>query len=294
MITIFAIPKSFKGHFGLIQRNAIESWSHIHPDVEIILCADDEGTEQVAKEFGCEYIPNIKRNKYGTPLLSSAFKKASKAAKNRLLCYVNADIILMGDLLSAVKKISFPDFLFIGMSWRLDIRFLIDFQGRSWEEKLRLIIQKQGKMGEPYQLEYFIFPKKSSLINIPDFTVGRYQWDSLFVAMARKKRIPVIDGTKAVTAIHQDHDYSHIKTKGGGKYGVETNINPKLAFKEIGYSANTYDATHVITKKGVRPALGLNYLERRVKFLAVQKPSTKPVIHFLENVFNILKTVLPQ
>ena len=42
MLTIFSTPKPFRGHIGVIQRNAIESWKRIHPDVEIILFGDEE------------------------------------------------------------------------------------------------------------------------------------------------------------------------------------------------------------------------------------------------------------
>ncbi len=31
MITIFAIPKPFKGHIDVIQRNAIQSWTKLSP-----------------------------------------------------------------------------------------------------------------------------------------------------------------------------------------------------------------------------------------------------------------------
>ncbi len=30
-VTIFATPKAFRGHFSVIQRNAIESWTRLSP-----------------------------------------------------------------------------------------------------------------------------------------------------------------------------------------------------------------------------------------------------------------------
>jgi len=73
MLTIFTIPKAFEGHIGIIQRNAIGSWSRLGCDV--ILCGDDPGVSEAAKEVGATHIPDIDRNDYGTPLLSSAFAK---------------------------------------------------------------------------------------------------------------------------------------------------------------------------------------------------------------------------
>src|SRR6266705_5770550 len=98
MLTLFAIPKAFTGHTGIIQRNAIRSWTLLRPKCEIILLGDDEGTSHVAKEFGVEHIAEIARNEFGTPLLNDMFASAERRASHKLLCFVNADIILTSKL----------------------------------------------------------------------------------------------------------------------------------------------------------------------------------------------------
>lgn len=52
MLTIFSIPKAFNGHIGDIQRNAINSWTRLQPECEILLLGDDEGTGKAADENG--------------------------------------------------------------------------------------------------------------------------------------------------------------------------------------------------------------------------------------------------
>ena len=94
MLTIFALPKPFKGHFGLIQRNAISQWARLRPRPEIILFGNEEGTAEIAQEFGLRHVSEIRRNQYGTPLLSDLFEKAQTLAGCNTLCYVNADIML--------------------------------------------------------------------------------------------------------------------------------------------------------------------------------------------------------
>ena len=37
MITLFTLPKPFVGHIGMIQRNAIQSWTRLHPDIDILM-----------------------------------------------------------------------------------------------------------------------------------------------------------------------------------------------------------------------------------------------------------------
>ena len=51
MLTIFAVPKPFRGHIGVIQRNAIRSWTLLRPACDIILMGNEEGIAEIAAEF---------------------------------------------------------------------------------------------------------------------------------------------------------------------------------------------------------------------------------------------------
>ena len=95
ILTIFATPKPFEGHIDVIQRNAIRSWQHLHPDVEIILVGDDQGTAEVCQELGVKHIQHVSRNKYGTKYLASVYYQAQEIERHRILCHVNCDIVLM-------------------------------------------------------------------------------------------------------------------------------------------------------------------------------------------------------
>jgi len=44
MLTLFALPKPFRGRNGIIQQNAIRSWTLLEPTPEIILFGDEFGT----------------------------------------------------------------------------------------------------------------------------------------------------------------------------------------------------------------------------------------------------------
>lgn len=52
MLTPFTIAKPFCGHFAVIQRNAIRSWTLLHPACEISLFDDEDGSTEIAAEFG--------------------------------------------------------------------------------------------------------------------------------------------------------------------------------------------------------------------------------------------------
>src|SRR5262245_61896078 len=129
MLTIFAIPKPFHGHFSTIQRNAILSWTLLRPACEIILCGNDEGTAATAAEFGVRHMPAVAHNEYGTPLVNDLFDRAQQVATHELLCYVNADIILMQDFMWAVEQVASRKrrFLMMGQRWDVDIEVPWDF-----------------------------------------------------------------------------------------------------------------------------------------------------------------------
>src|SRR5260221_11426640 len=123
MITFFTTPKPFRGHIGVIQRNAIESWKRIHPSADVILFGDEEGAAEAARDLRIRHIPSVKRNEHGTKYLSPIFDGAQDLARHNCLCYINCDIILMSDFRIAVERVTALGgrFLMAGRLWVNDI-----------------------------------------------------------------------------------------------------------------------------------------------------------------------------
>ncbi len=67
------LPRTFDGHIGVIQRNAIASWTRIKPTPEVILFGTEPGTAEAAAEYRLRHIPAVKCNEWGTPLVSDLF-----------------------------------------------------------------------------------------------------------------------------------------------------------------------------------------------------------------------------
>jgi len=256
MLTIFAIPKAFQGHFNIIQTNAIRSWTLLQPKPEIILCGDDEGTATIAQELGLRHMPDVERNTYGTPLVNSVFEKAQAIASNNLICYVNSDIILMSDFMEAVQKITRllgeDTFLIIGRKSNLEINELLDFRQSDWESNLRNLVKKKAKYVTP-DSDIFVFPK-GLYQDMPPFAIGRCYWTQWLVYDAWKKGTPIIDATHVIMTVESKHDYSHATSTGGATRlsGVEYVINRRL-FKGSKYYT-TVDATHILTRSGLEKA----------------------------------------
>ena len=50
VLTLFTVPKPFRGHVGDIQRNAIESWRALRPSVQVVLVGDEDGVAEAARD----------------------------------------------------------------------------------------------------------------------------------------------------------------------------------------------------------------------------------------------------
>ncbi len=274
MLTILAIPKAFEGHFGLIQRNAIQSWTRLDPRPEIILFGSDPGTAEAAAEFGTLHLPDIATSPSGAPMLDDLLAKGQRRASHRTVCFVNADIILTQAWMRAVRLAAAwrPQFMMVGRRWDLDVVAPLDFSAPSWAKDLIDRARNCGRLATSMYIDYFVFPR-GMLVDVPPFVIGRPCYDNWLLWSVRDRGISLIDATNGAPVIHQNHDYSHIKPARGDlgdlqSYlkGEDTRSNSALAgnWKRFFY---TDHATHVVTETGVRRALGRPYVLARIELL---------------------------
>jgi hypothetical protein len=211
LITLFSTPKPFiDPHISKIQRNAIQSWIQLGPDVEVLIIGEEAGIEEVAAEYGVAYIKEVDRNELGTPLVSSIFAKARQVSTNPLLSYVNADILLLADFLEATRQVHvlLKQFVMVAQRWDLRVMSPLDFSS-GWEQRLRTDIIARGRLHFPAGSDFFTFPRE--LFNeIPNFAIGRAGWDNWMIYYAIQNHWTVVDTTPSLTIVHQDHDYSHL------------------------------------------------------------------------------------
>lgn len=250
--------------------NALQSWLRIQPG-EIILFGNEEGCAEAASRLRLRHIPEIARNDQGTPLISSLFEEAQKIAAHPILCYLNADIILLSDFREAVQRIRQEKFLMVGRRWNLEVSHPVNFEDPAWESALRAAVLERGELEKPDGLDYFVFPK-GTLFDIPPFTVGRPGWDNWMIYRARRLGLAVIDATPSVTAVHQIHDYSHHpQGKEGVWKGPEARTNLRLLGGES-YAFTLWDATRILKPDGLGWALTAVHLKRRLETLTVLYP----------------------
>jgi hypothetical protein len=271
MITFFTTPKPFSGNLKTTQTNAISSWAALRPSCEVIIFGNEEGASELAADLGIRHVPDVERNEFGTPLISSMFKIAQETAGNKLMCYVNADIILMNDFLKAAQRIKKKDFLMIGQRWDIELEESLDFQKTGWDVDLKNRVYKEGRLHGFSGIDYFVFPR-GLYKDLPPLAVGRAGWDNWLIYYTRSRKIPVIDATASIMVIHQNH--GHADHKGGEQgfwKGPEALRNVQIGGGSDKAFSMEY-ATAFLTPAGLKPALSPRSIYFRLRaFPALHK-----------------------
>lgn len=203
-ITIFSTCKPFEDELDISnQINAILSWRELTDDV--ILFGNEYGVAKVAGALGVRHVPDVRCNRWGTPFIPALFGEARQLARYDLLCYVNADIVLLRDFRIAVKRIAawLPEFLMIGRRWNLMAAGLLS---RYDLDRTRERAERWGGWKKPTGgSDYFVWPAGMMDTEIPPIVVGTRRWDLWMMGSILQRGIPLVDATKSVQAIHQGH-----------------------------------------------------------------------------------------
>ena len=217
-ITFVCCPKPFIKEFYDIQNNAFISWTKLKSVKRIVICGDDEGVKEYADKLKALmqtqntdkeiiYHPKLKKNQYGTPLVSDIFRLGVQLTPEDMnMCYINCDIILLNDFDETYAKFSElnkKDFLLIGRRWDWRIPESIDFNESGWEDKVKEKAINNGKLHQDTGIDYFVY-SKTTFPFIYDFAVGKFIWDQWLVGNAYRRNIITINATNTIFAIHQD------------------------------------------------------------------------------------------
>lgn len=243
----------------------------LRPKPDIILFGSEDGTAELAEEVKARHVPDVSCSPSGTPLVNSLFECAEAFSANDVLAYVNADIILLGDFLSAVSSIKLKKFLMVGRRLDLDVDALLDLSTPDWEGKLRSRLP-EATLHPPTGADYFVF-SRGLFCHMPAFAIGRPGWDNWAIYRARSRRVAVIDTTEVVTAVHQNHDYNHVAGGADEVWGGQEAIRNKELAGHESKIFTLLDANWALTSTGLSRPTGKEYRQRsRLTFLVLHPP----------------------
>jgi hypothetical protein len=284
MITFFTSAKPFRGVTAIQQRNALQSWRRLAPDVEVFLFGRDDGTDEVAAELGLRHIPDVDTTEFGTPRLDAMYRQVQAEAGNPIVCYINADIILLPDFVRAVTAVSAwrRPFVLVGHRWDLDFEEPIAFDDSAgWAERIASGARARGHRSHSCALDFFVFPR-GAVPRMPGFAIGRPAWDNWLIMDFERRGIPIVDATADMLAIHQNHGYGHVpKARGSVWEGPEADANRRLAFADTPdfqpHLHTIHNAGWLLRGGRVRPAITVEHLSWRLKGWTERHPLPRRV-----------------
>jgi len=273
MITFFSVPKAFKGHIGIIQTNAIESWLQLKPVPEIILLGNDEGVAETAQKYGLRHVPNLKYHpEWKAPLLDDIIEMAKAEASFDNLCFIHTDIILFQDFLKAFQLVSnrFEKYLMVSSRFNTNIDKRLDLSTEKERQNLRESALAENDMYSSGGSDFFAFPK-DLFKSIPPFLLGRGYWDNWMMYQALQEGAALVDTTADVVAVHQNHDYAHIEGVNVGERNADRVFKAQQGNYNLFLTGgqknvyNNYDANYVLKDGIFYSTLNLSFLKRHLK-----------------------------
>lgn len=289
MVTIFTTPRAFRGHFGVIQRNAMLNWLQLEPRPQILVLGNDEGTAEVCRELGLTHIPDVACNEFGTPLFDSMLEKAEALAQYDLMLMLSSDIILplrTMDFIGTIQQRFGDQFCAVARRYNVGLNEVRDFSKRDWDEWLAPLVQyKQNQ--NLVAGDFFLFPK-GFFANPPGFSYGRCFLDTWMFYKTIAKKAALVDLSNAFFIYHQTHDYSHHPKGRAGVYGGDEWERNNVLYGGWRYRFSIQDANWFFDGKTFKPApITFSRLRLRWKRLPVLKPGFAKT-H--ERIVNLLKS----
>lgn len=202
-LTIFTIPKPFRGKYGTMQKNAIRSWQAVLRPRDIFLFGTEEDIGKDCERLGCTRKGIWLNKEFGVPRVDTTFERAQRDASTSLMALINTDMIFGPEIRKAIEIVTerFERFLIIGRKTDVDFVELIDFSDKTWWEKLRAFALKNGELHGVCGLDFFFFDR-GRYKELPALLIGRKTWDNYLAWYVMQQKIPVVDATKMVMAVH--------------------------------------------------------------------------------------------
>src|SRR5207253_1476570 len=123
-------------------------------------------------------------------------------------------------------------------------------------------VRSTGVLRDSSYIDYFLF---SRLLEtpLPPLAVGRPAWDNHLLYLVRSQRAPLVDATRSITVVHQNHDY--VAGRGvttDNTKGAEVERNRALVG---GRALTLLDATHEFVDGRVHVLFRAANVRRRLR-----------------------------
>ena len=181
----------------------------------------------------------------------------------------------------------------VGKRHDLALERELDFCDPRVIENVKARAVKEGRLQGPWWIDYFLYTK-GLFKNIPPFFVGCWRWDNWMINKALSAGASVIDATRVVTAIHQDHDSAehrsikYVMPRTEKIFTINSELYEKYSFfdPQCNVPGSTEYSTHILTERGL--IIKESSIKERIKMFLILEPYRWPHMKGLCELFYIL------
>eukprot|EP00850_Spirogloea_muscicola_P017041 SM000142S00555 [mRNA] locus=s142:267194:271360:- [translate_table: standard] len=243
-ITIFCAPKEYTDSPDDGSKRALLSYLRLEPPVKIVLLGSHPSLYTVAKDFPGRITvdPHIDSNFRGLPLFHSLLARAL-AADTDVSLLINADILLLGDVMPTIYKVanSYRNWLLTSMRWDLGMNFPFTYQAPgapllhqngtvATEQDVAHFVKTNGTLHTYGGLDFWAWNNAPGVplhdIPMPPYAYARGRYDNWIIHETVESGYrEVVDATDTATNVHVEHSYEYMMTANKGAAGAEKGTN---------------------------------------------------------------------
>ena len=274
---LFSSPKPRNEQTEAVQVAAFRSWRRAFPKATILLYGDVASWNEEIESLVMQPAGPLVKGGKGGEVICEMFQDASKRGAGEILLYLNSDILLDDSAVKIVEKLRARPGPWLGSARRWCLPKWSDVAPASELEWSILFsrAEKSGRWGEACALDIFLF-RGLSFESMPPFFIGHRGWDNWMIFHARANRIPVIDLSHEMRAIHCDHDYSY--AKGNSAPSRRDGPLEEANLKMLGGEERLFHlghATHELSHGTVRRCRSWGSLQRSMELWQIQHPGQR-------------------
>ena len=236
---IYTMTRPFVGEFDTIQLNTFRAWQALGLDMAVF-CERSYDALYMRDTLGFDGITGVRTNSSAIPLVNAIIALGETLGlrnyHDTFVC-ANADNIFLPDFLTAIPIVAaksterrFNGFCAVGRRTNLDVAHKLDFTAPAIFDELADAAKKaqsEGHLASYHAVDWFAYLPAGLFGDVPDFAIGRGQYDCWLLNRAVEAGALVVDVTDAVTVIHQNHSPA---TATSGRWGEESAMsNRELA-----------------------------------------------------------------
>ena len=258
MVTIFTIVKNLERHMRSDLVDMVTNWLNSDDEVQIIICCDGRGAEALFSGINVELIDDFQYSSSGDLLFAPLFREVADRAQSDTICYLEPCFRLPGGAFSHLEIIKRKKYLAVACCGG---------EENGWASRIDLVIMKS---------------MLQDLFEIPGFCFMGQWWKGWLVSTAKRKKIAVIDMSslfgKCKYCIREE-----------GVKGEDLSLQPgdvrncllaALEHNGYCYSFSRHNASYMLWKNMIFPALTPPYISQRFLALKVRSKILSPILEF--------------